>query len=243
MIRPAGRLTRRDLLQLAAAGMLLAVHFATWIASLQYTSVAISTLLVATSPLWNAAYDALAGQIRISWVTAVALTAGLGGLALIVAQRAIPAPIPGHALLGDGLAVAGSLAFAAYLIAVRPIRARSDTRSIVTVTYSAAALALAVAAAFAHQAPPPLWAHAAWGGILGMALLSQLLGHTGMNAALRWFQATTVSLSTLVEPVIAAAAAWLVFGEAVGAIAAAGAALVLASVGCAIWTIPSPGLD
>ena len=238
-LRPGKRLSREQYVRLGAAGAVLALHFASWIASLEFTSVAVSTLLVATAPLWNAAYDALVRRRRFPWTVPAAFAGGLAGLALVVGQRSAPAPHPGHTFEGAALALLGSFAFAAYLILVRDVRARAGTREIVTVTYSVAAIVLVAAALVARQAPPPPSAHLAWGGIIAMALLSQLLGHTGMNAALRWFSATTVAVSTLLEPVIAAVAALFIFGETLSGIAIAGAVLLLGSVSVVIWTAPN----
>ena len=64
-----------------------------------------------------------------------------------------------------------------------------------------------------------------------------------MNAALRWFSSTTVSFSTLLEPVIATLAAWAMFGERLTALAAAGGVLILGSVARIIWTAPDGELD
>jgi drug/metabolite transporter (DMT)-like permease len=238
-LRPGERLARSQYVRLGAAGVALAIHFGAWIASLDDTSVAISTLLVSTSPLWNAAYDAAVLRKRFPWTVPVALAAGVAGLVMIVSQRQAPAPHPGHQLLGAALALIGSLAFTAYLILVRDVRTTAGTRSIVTVTYTVAAVVLAASAAFAHQSPPPIGAHLAWGGIIAMALVSQLLGHTAMNAALRWFSSTAVAFSTLLEPVIAAIAALLLFGETLSALSIAGAVVLLGSVASVIWTAPS----
>jgi drug/metabolite transporter (DMT)-like permease len=242
LLRPWRRLDRTAYLPLCGAGAALAVHFATWIGSLDYTSVAISALLVSTAPLWNAAYDALILKRRFPWTVPAALATGIGGLALIVSQRNAPAPHPGHQLLGAALALTGAVAFAAYLATVRGIRHRADTREIVTVTYSVAAIVLVATAALAHQAPPPPAATAAWGGILAMALISQLLGHTAMNAALRWFSATTVAVTTMLEPVFASVAALLLFGETLDAAAIAGAIVLLGSVAAVLWITPDEEL-
>jgi drug/metabolite transporter (DMT)-like permease len=223
---------------LIAAGVVLAVHFATWIASLDYTTVAISTLLVSTSPLFTTLYDAIVRRRRFPLTVPLAFVAGIAGLLMITRSANSPAPIAGHALLGAALALAGAAAFAAYLLLVREVRADLSTRAIVTTTYSAAAIVLVILALIAHQPPPPLHAYAAWGGILAMALISQLLGHTGMNAALRWFSPTAVSFSTLLEPIFAAALALVLFGETLSGLAIAGAVILLGSIGTVLWTAP-----
>lgn len=225
----------------ASAGLALGVHFATWIGSLAYTSVAISTVLVTTTPIWTELYD-VARLRRLpsrSYVAAVALA--LGGVALIAFGRDVPAPQPGHAALGAVLALVGSFAIGAYLIVVRdasslPDGTRIGTRQIVARTYGWSAVALGIAAAFAHQGPPPVSDVRAWGGILAMAFVSQALGHTALNAALRDFSPSVIALSTLLEPVIAAILAALAFSEIIAASTAIGGVLVLLAVGVTLRT-------
>lgn len=224
------RVDRRANVVLCASGIALAVHFATWIWSLQYTSVAVSTLLVASTPIWTSIYDALVHRKPLSRVATLALLCGGAGLVLVVGFDRAPAPQPGHELLGAMLALVGSVAIGAYFLAVRTVRDRVDTAGIVTRTYSWAALALVIAALVAHQPPPPLHATAAWAGILAMALISQLLGHTALNASLRWFSPSAISFSSLIEPVIAAVLALIIFHEALAPIAILGGVVLLAAI-------------
>jgi drug/metabolite transporter (DMT)-like permease len=230
--------TRAQRNVLLLAGLALAIHFATWIASLEYTTVAISTLLVSVTPMWTALYDALARGRRYPVIVPLAFLTGIAGLAMITSAHHTAPPHPGHAALGAALALVGSVAFAAYLLLVREVRTDLATRTIVTITYGTAALVLVIAAAAAREAPPGVHAYAAWGGIVAMALISQLLGHTGMNAALRWFSPSAVSFSTLLEPVFAAVLALAIFGETLSALAVAGACLLLASIGTVLWIAP-----
>jgi drug/metabolite transporter (DMT)-like permease len=231
--RPEKRaaLWRRDRTIFALAGLALAIHFAAWIWSLQYTSVAISTLLVATTPIWTAAYDALARGLRLSALAFLSFGAGAAGLVMVVGFSVAAPPVPGQAVFGAALAVAGAIGIAAYFILIREVRASFGTRVIVTQTYTWAAVVLIAAAVAAHQPPPPLSDTTAWGGIVAMALISQLLGHTAMNSALRWFSASAVAFTTLVEPIVAALLALAIFGERLTAIALAGGLLVLAAIG------------
>lgn len=228
--RASPPLARRQAFALATAGIALALHFAGWIASLEYTTVAASTLLVATTPIWTALYDAVACGRVPSRATLLAFVAGGVGLAAIVGYNATPPPIAGHALLGAALAVGGSVAMAAYLVVVRDARGRLDTGTIVTHTYSWAAVALVAGTALLHQAPPALDDAPAWAGIIAMALISQLLGHTAINASLRWFAPSTVSFTNLLEPVGAAVLALVVFGEKLSPVALAGGLVLLAAI-------------
>lgn len=221
---------KRNALLFIGAGIALAVHFATWIASLDYTSVAISTLLVATTPIWTALYDSVVHKRHLSAVAWGAFALGALGLVLVVGYNKTQPPVAGHELLGDALAIAGAIAIGAYFILVREVRESFGTRSIVTRTYSWAALALLIASFAAQQPPPPLADARAWGGILAMAFISQLLGHTALNAALRWFSPSAVAMSTLLEPVTAAILAFFIFRESLTPLALGGGVLVLVAI-------------
>ena len=239
--RALRRLSLWSEIAFACAGIALAVHFATWIASLQYTSVAISTLLVTTTPIWTEAFDTVRERRAPARSYAIALVCALAGVAAIAFAGGLrPAPIPGHALLGDALALAGSVAIGAYLLVVRDAGkdglARLPTRDIVLRTYAWATLALALGALVAKQGPPTLTDARSWGGILAMALVSQLLGHTALNAALRNFTPSIVAMTTLLEPPIAAVLAVLIFHETLSLQAAAGGVLVLVAVGIVLRT-------
>lgn len=225
------RPTRREGGLLALAGAALALHFGAWIASLEYTSVAVSILLVATTPLWTTLYEVLVRRRPPSRAQLAAFAGGALGLVLVVGLNRTAPPVPGHELLGAGLALGGGAALGIYLLAVREVRSALGTRTIVTSTYGIAALVLVAAAAFAHQAPPSPADAPAWAGILAMAVLSQLIGHTALNAALRWFSPSAVAFATLLEPVSAALLAFLVFGERLTPAAIAGGLLVLAAIG------------
>jgi drug/metabolite transporter (DMT)-like permease len=212
------------------AGLALAAHFAGWIASLQYTTVAISTLFVATTPIFTACYDAIVLGRRLSARALLAFAGGGAGLAMVLAFNRTAPPHPGLEWLGLLLATGGSLAIAAYFIIVREVRDALGTRTIVTRTYAWGAAALILAAALARQAPPALDAYSAWAGIATMAFLSQLLGHTALNASLRWFSPSAISFSTLIEPVAAAALALAIFHEALAPLCIAGGAVLLVSI-------------
>jgi len=232
---PLQKISLRRELALGVAGVILALHFAAWIASLLYTSVALSTLLVTTTPLWTELYEVVRERRAPTRSFLASLVLAFGGVALIVLHRtATPAPIAGRALAGDALALIGSLAIGAYLLIVRDAGARHAqplaTAQIVARTYSWAALCLLIGAVAAREPAPRLTAVTAWLGILAMALVSQLLGHTALNAALRNFSPSTVALSTLLEPVIAGLLAAALFGEALGSATIAGGALVLAAI-------------
>jgi drug/metabolite transporter (DMT)-like permease len=214
------------------AGALLAVHFATWIASLNYASVAISTLLVCSSPIFTEIY-AVARRGRVDPAAATSVLGALAGVAIVVG-----APDRTNTPLGIVLALVGAITFGAYLIVVRGVDRRYDTLAVTARTYATAAVLLAIAAAATHDHLPPFGDARAWFGIAAMAFVSQLFGHTALNAGVRVLTATFVSTFTLIEPVIAAIlAAWL-FGEHVTILTALGALVILASIFIAVRADP-----
>jgi drug/metabolite transporter (DMT)-like permease len=219
---------------LAVAGVALAVHFAGWIASLEFTSIAIATLLVCTSPIFTGIYEAVVLHRAPTLAFGAALLCGGIGLAIIVASHGAPAPVGGHAVLGAILATAGAVAMSAYLTLVRSVRRDLGTVAIIARTYSWAAIALLILALVAHENPPALTDGRAWFGIVAMALVSQLLGHTAFAISLQWFTPTTVGFATLLEPVIAAVLAALVFHEALTGTTLPGAILLFAAIALAI---------
>ncbi len=214
--------------RLMVASVALAAHFALWLTSLQFASVAVSTLLVCTTPVFAEAWTVARTR---TWrpLAAAGITAALIGV-LIVAG--IPSRV--DTPLGIALAIGGAIAFATYLLLVRASDPRYTTLAVIARTYPLATLLLATAAVAAHDRMPPLSAHLAWGGILAMALGSQLFGHSALNAAVRSLSATLVAMTVLLEPVIAAIAAALVFGERPAALTALGAIVILAGIGLAI---------
>ncbi len=220
---------RKHEVLLAFSGIFLAIHFSAWIGSLLYTSVAVATLLVSTAPVWTILYDVIVLKHPTTRQFWLAFVAGAGGAILIATARSNPAPILGLAPLGDLLALIGGVAFALYLIAIRSVSDLYATTVIVARTYSWAAAVLWVAVLLTHQSLPgndPI----SWGGIIAMAVISQMIGHTGLNASLRWFMSSTVAYSTLLEPVFAAALAAIIFSEELSLQTLCGGAIVLAAL-------------
>ncbi len=223
-------MSRTSGITLIFAGIFLAIHFAAWIWSLEYTTIAISTLLVCTTPLWTSLYDAVVLKRNLPPAVWIAYTGGALGLWLVVGVAGSAPPVAGHQLLGAALALCGSLGIGAYFILVRTVRAKLGTTAIVTRTYGWAAIALVIGALAARQPPPAMHATAAWLGIIAMALISQLLGHTAMNASLRWFSPSAVAMATLLEPIFAALLAAAIFGERLTAQALAGGGVLLVAI-------------
>lgn len=226
-------LTRSTLLPTAAAGVLLGVHFATWISSLSFTSVAASVALVSTTPLWVAILSwAFLKQVPTLTVLVGVLLAVAGGAVIgfgdalgTTATANAPAP-----LLGDALALVGAMAVAGYLMLGRVAQRRGlSIDAYAGVAYAVAALVLLPVpwlAGASYLAYPP--ATFAW--VAALALVPQLIGHTGINYAMRHLDPTRVATATLLEPVGAGLLAFLVFAEVPSAVTLIGASVLLIGV-------------
>ena len=211
----------------AVSGVALGAHFGTWIASLQYTSVAASVVLVSTTPVFVAiaAYP-LFGE-RTSAVSFVGIVVAIAGTAVIASGEHSPG---GVAFLGNALALVGAVAMAVYVLIGRSLRTGGmGALSYSIVGYSAAALAL-LPVTLASGAR--LWGYPAqtWFWLLVITLGPQLLGHTVLNWALEYVRASIVSGAILAEPVIAALLAWVVLSEKPGLWTVVGGFVVLAGL-------------
>ncbi len=214
-----------------AAGVLLGIHFATWISSLSYTTVAASVTLVATIPLWVAMLAWLVlGQPPTLTVLLGVLTAVAGGAVIAFGDTGGGASGATAPLLGNGLALVGAMAGAGYLLLGRSAQRHGlSLQAYVGVAYAVAALVLApLPLLFAHAYLDYPAASYLW--VVLLALVPQSIGHTGINFALKHLDPTKVATATLLEPVGAGLVAWWLFTEMPGPLTLIGASLVLAGV-------------
>jgi drug/metabolite transporter (DMT)-like permease len=214
----------RDLRVGSLAGIALGAHFGTWIASLEYTSVAASVVLVSTTPV----FVAVAAYLLLGERTSVLSFAGI--VLAIAGTAVIAAGVTGTvsaALFGNVLALIGAVAMAVYVLIGRSLRTGGvGALPYSIVGYSAAAIALLPVALLAGV---QLWGYSAstWFWLLVITLGPQLLGHTVLNWALEFVPAAIVSGAVLAEPVIAALLAWLVLSEKPGLATLLGGLVVL----------------
>ncbi len=231
MRAPAPLPRRGEVLRMAAAGCLLALHFCAWISSLRFTTVAISTVLVTTNPLWVALASAwLLREVPGRWTLASLLltSAGAGLLLLGAGQgagQAGPAP-----LLGGTLALLGALSGAGYLLLGHSLRGRVALLPYLNWVYGIATLFL-LAACLGAGVQPSLPSLSAALACLALALGPQLLGHGAINHALRHMPATLVALALLGEPVGAALLAWLLLAEVPTPLQGGAFVLILLGIG------------
>lgn len=206
------KISRRNVLLLGLAGLFLGFHFATWITSLEYTSVASSVVIVTTAPLWVALFSPIFLKERITqWVIiglGVSLIGsvivGLNGACVLSSGNLSCQPIVGTRsngmVIGNVLALAGAFFSAGYLIIGRRVRNSLNLVSYTFVVYATAALVLVALVIISGQSPFG-FSKVTYLLILGLAIVPQLIGHSSFNWALKYLSAALVSIALLGEPV------------------------------------------
>lgn len=220
-------LTRRAALLTVGAGALLALHFAAWISSLSFTTVAASVSFASTQPLWMA---------LLAWLflgTAPTLGVLVGVLVAVAGAATIGfGDLTGgtEPLLGDALALFGAVAAAGYILLGRTVqRLGVGLDAYAGTAYAVAALVLLpFPVLFGHDyLGYPL---ASYGWIVLLALMPQLIGHTGINYAAKHLDPTLVATTLLLEPLGSGLLALLVFREVPSVLTLVGAVILLTGV-------------
>ena len=217
-----------------AAGLCLALNFATWITSLSFTSIAASTTLVTTNPVWVAILSWLWFKEKPSKFTVIGITiAMLGGILIALGDKSTGETLS-NPLLGDILALVGAWMVSLYFLLGREAQRRGlGIGGYSVLAYGTAAVLLL---------PLPLLFGSSYLGypnivyvyVLLMAIFSQLVAHTSFNWSVRWISPTTVTLAILGEPVLSSFLAFLLFSEIPQPLVVFGAFLLLLGVAIAV---------
>ncbi len=234
------RLTGRELALGLLSGAFLAVHFATWITSLEYTSIASSVVLVSTGPLWVALLSPLFLREPLTRPVLIGMLLALAGGTVIglsdscSTQGGLVCPpfsefVQGQAFWGNFLALAGAWAVAGYLMIGRRLRAKVSLVPYIFLVYSVAAFVLLGIMFVAGQRPTG-FAPQTYVWIALLALVPQLIGHSTYNWALRYLPAALVSITTLGEPIGSAVLAYFILQETPSLLTLVGGALILTGI-------------
>ena len=225
-------LSGRDWLHAAIAGSFLGLHFIAWIASLEYTSVASSVVLVTINPIFVGLGMVIIFRERLHpllvWGIALSVTGGI-----LIGYSDFQ--VQGQALWGDLLALLGAVMHSGYLLLGQRLRQRLDLLPYITVVYGMAAL-LVLIAAVATQQSFTGYAPATYLVMILLAFGPQLLGHTAYNWTLRYVSAAVVAVAILGEPVGASILAYFILDERLTLLQVAGGALVLLGIYLALRT-------
>jgi drug/metabolite transporter (DMT)-like permease len=235
------RLTPREWILALLSGVFLALHFAVWITSLEYTSIASSVVLVTTTPLWVALFSPLVLHERVGRATFLGMLLALTGGAIvglsdtcswrvgIVICPPLRTFFGGTAFLGDFLALAGAWMATGYMLVGRKLRAKIELIPYIFVVYGMSAIVLVAIMLGMGESPlgfPPLvylW-------FFLLALVPQLVGHSIFNWALKYLPASFVSVTLLGEPVGSTILAYFIFREQPGWVKIVGAVLILSGI-------------
>ena len=220
------RVPRADRKMIVLSGVLLGIHFGSWIASLSFTSTAASVALVCTNPMFAAAFGTLLGdRVRGRELGGIAIAAG--GCAVLAGGDW---QAGGTALAGDGLALIGAASAAGYLVVGRRLRTSLPLLPYLGVVNAIAALGLGITAIALGANLGALPSHS-YLACIGAALVASFVGHSLLNAAVRTTPTHLVALAVLGEPIGSSLITWAAFGEQPPVHAAIGGAIVLAGIG------------
>lgn len=196
------RVTTKAYYYAVAAGLSLALHFATWITSLSFTSIAASTTLVTTNPIWVALLSWWWLKEKPSKLTLLGMSIALiGGIIIAIGDRNSDAINIANTFLGNALALVGAFMASCYfLLGTQAQKFGLSIGNYIAIAYTTAAIVLL---------PLPLLFKANYFGYplpvyfytFLMAIVSQTIGHTSFNWALRSISPTLVSLAVLFEPI------------------------------------------
>lgn len=235
------RLSPGELALAGLSGVFLALHFASWITSLEYTSVASSVVLVTTTPLWVALFspftlkEPITKRVWLGMGLALAggVVVGLSDTCRLESARLVCPEwrtfIQGEAFLGDMLALFGALMAAAYVLIGRRLRGKLSLVGYVFLVYGAAAVVLVIIMSLMGYSPlgyPPV----AYLWFVLLALVPQLLGHSSFNWALGYVSAAYVSITLLGEPIGSTILAYFLLRESPTALKMIGAILILSGI-------------
>ena len=233
-------LTRRQLLLGLLSGLFLAVHFATWISSLEYTTVASSVVFVSTGPLWVALLSPFFLREPLTRPVVIGMSLALvGGIVIGLADacswnNGLVCPsmnqiLHGRMLFGNFLALVGAWMVAGYLMIGRKLRAGISLVPYIFLVYGMAAVCLLIIVLFARES---LFGYhrLTYVWILLLALVPQLIGHSTYNWALAYLSAAFVAVMTLGEPIGSSILAYFILQEAPTITVIAGGVLILIGI-------------
>jgi drug/metabolite transporter (DMT)-like permease len=220
------RLARKDVILAVASGAFLALHFALWIASLSYTSVATSVVLVTITPIFVAIASYLLFREGLTRQVIAGIIVCLAGAVLIGYGNWQISP---ESLYGGVLALLGALAVAGYLLIGRKLRQEISLLSYSFLVYGSAALMLLVAVLISGY---DIFGYSGdtYVMLVLLAVVPQLLGHMSLVWALRFVSATLVTIAVLGEPVGATILAFLILEEVPTWSEIVGGVLILAGI-------------
>jgi drug/metabolite transporter (DMT)-like permease len=219
-------MTRRQIRLCLIGGIFLGFHFATWISSLSFTSVASATVLVNTHPILVMVFGLLFLGERIPWDAVAWMVLALAG-SIVLSLGGLQGD--SGQLIGNLLAFGGAVSAAGYMLVGRAVRQDIDTRVYTFVVYSISAVVLFIMTLIGRvQLTGYPWFEFAI--FVGLAVFPTLLGHSLFNWALKYVKTSLVSTAILGEPIFASVMALFIFSEVPGIYTLIGGPVIIVSI-------------
>ncbi|MBR46521.1 MAG: EamA family transporter [Rhodospirillaceae bacterium] len=223
---PLRRLTRRDWLWLALAGLFFAGDLIAWHNAIRLSGVANATFLAHLStPIVSIGAWLILGE-RLSWGFMAGLAVAMAGTALIMGASSFG--LSGD-LLGDGLGVLTAFFYGAYLLTIKYLRESLPSGLIMAASSAFSLIVFLIAAWISGEALIPETLYG-WGAMVAIGLGIHSGGQGLITVAFRHLSAAFASVALLATPVLAALFGWLLLGETLTLPQALGCAAVLVGI-------------
>jgi len=232
------RLSRADVLLMLLSSIFIALHFALWITSLNYTSIASSVVIVTSHPVFVAVISYLLWNESLNKKTILGITIALCGVVLINYGGFV---LNSRAIFGNLLALLAAISMGGYLIIGRQLRDRISLMPYLSIIYASSAVILLLVTVFSGYS---LFGYSGntYAMFFLLALIPQLIGHSSLNLAVRLMPVTLVSVGILGEPVIAIALGYIILGEGMTITEIMGSLLTLGGIFIVMLYKPKPGI-
>ncbi|OSS41207.1 hypothetical protein DESAMIL20_760 [Desulfurella amilsii] len=224
-------LSRKELLLGFLSGVFLALHFYFWIASLKYTSIASSVVLVSTNPFFVVLVSLFLMKEKITFKMVLALIVSFIGTIIITVNdgNLFSSKIDKVALFGDMLALIGAFSVSFYFIIGAQLRKSMDTNKYITVVYSSAAIFITIMVMFANV-DAFHYSTRDFSFIFLLAIIPQLVGHSAFNWALKYLKATAIAITTLGEIIGSSILAYIFFAQTISLWQFVGIAFIISAI-------------
>lgn len=235
------KISKKDLFLSLLAGLFLAIHFASWITSLEYTTIASSVVIVCTTPIWVTLFGIIFFHEKVDKVILIGVFLTLlGGIIIALSESCSTSflhPVcnfemtqsAGNRILGNILALLGALTAAGYFMIGKTVRKQVSLIPYVFIVYATSAIFLCVLLIFSGSEIHPyqpltyLW-------LILLAIFPQLIGHSLFNWSLKYISATYVAIATMGEPVGSTILAIIIFREIPTPLKVVGAIIILVGI-------------
>lgn len=218
--------TKRDWIFSSIAGIFLAFHFILWFESLNYTSVASSTVLVTLQPIFAFVGTYFFFKEKLSMKTILSAVIAISG-SIIISWSDFQ--LSGTAFYGDMLALAGCAFITAYLLFGQEVRKRLSLITYTFVLYAISTITLFFYVLVKGESFGP-YSSTDWFWFFMLALIPNLLGHSLFNWAVKWVSTNVISIAILFEPVGASILAYYIFHETLTSAQIIGGIIVIAGI-------------